>query len=77
RMLAKTAIGEQVINVAVGLTSIGLALAGKYIYAGWIFVALGPLHGTWGILRGLRTERVRDRSALASGRQHQLEQSKE
>ena len=77
RMLAKTAIGEQVINVAVGLGSIALALAGKYFYAGWIFVALGPLHGTWGFLRGLRTERVRDRSALASRRQHQLEQSKE
>ncbi|MCB9883760.1 MAG: DUF1211 domain-containing protein [Planctomycetes bacterium] len=60
RCLAVTAIGEQVLNVSVGVASIVLAVLGQYPYAGWIFVALGPLHGTWGFVRGVRTDRIRD-----------------
>lgn len=58
RALAKTAIGEHVINVSVGLVSVISVLAGIYMLAGWVFMSLSVLHGFYGWRRHVATHRV-------------------
>lgn len=65
RSLARTAIGEQCINVGVGLASIGFALTGQHMLAGWIFMSLGLLHGIFGWRRGVRTIRLVEEAKAA------------
>lgn len=58
RSLALTAIGEQVINISVGLASIVLGLLGYYAWAGLIFASLGVFHGLFGWRRGVRAQKI-------------------